>query len=41
MVKIYVNLIINGRRTIDDVPENLKEAVIAELKRRGYEVGED
>lgn len=38
MVKVYANLIINGRRTIDDVPESLKESVIQELKKRGYEL---
>ena len=38
MVKLYANLIINGRRTLDEVPENIKGAVIEELRRRGYEV---
>lgn len=27
MAKIYFNLIINGRKTIDDVPLKLREAV--------------
>lgn len=36
MVKIYANLIINKRRTIDTVPENLRKAVIEELRARGY-----
>lgn len=38
MVKVYVNLIINGRRTIDDVTEKngLREQVRAELVARGY-----
>lgn len=27
MAKIYFNLIINGRKTIDDVPQNLRLAV--------------
>lgn len=29
MVKSYVRLVKAGRRSIDDVPENLKEAVTA------------
>ena len=28
MVKIYANLIKKGLKTIDDVPENLKEEVL-------------
>lgn len=36
MVDLYVELIIKGRKTIDDVPSNLREAVEEELKRRGY-----
>ena len=31
MVQIYVNLIHKGLKTIDDVPEQLKEAVLALL----------
>lgn len=31
MVDVYVALIVKGRRTIDQVPENLKAAVQAEL----------
>lgn len=27
MAKVYFNLIINGRKTIDDVPKNLRLAV--------------
>ena len=27
MAKVYFNLIINGRKTIDDVPLKLREAV--------------
>ena len=27
MAKIYYNLIINGRKTLDDVPANLREEV--------------
>lgn len=32
MAKIYANLIKKGLKTIDDVPENLREAVEALLK---------
>ena len=39
MVKLYVNLIKAGRRTIDDVPSALREAVIAALEDEGYPVG--
>ena len=31
MAKIYANLIKKGRKTIDDVPENLREEVEALL----------
>lgn len=36
MVNVYVNLIINGRRTIESVPESLREQVREELVKRGY-----
>ena len=38
MAKVYANLIINGRRTIDDVTEKngLRDEVKAELIARGY-----
>lgn len=36
MAKIYATLIIKGRKTIDDVPEKLKEAVKEILIERGY-----
>jgi hypothetical protein len=36
MAKIYATLIIKGRKTIDDVPEKLKEAVKEILVERGY-----
>jgi len=41
MVKVYANLIIAKRRTIDTVPENLREAVIEELNLRGYDENGD
>lgn len=34
MVKIYVNLILNGLKTIDDVPAKLRLAVEMELQKR-------
>jgi hypothetical protein len=34
MSKIYANLIIKGLKTIDDVPEKLKEEVQALLNER-------
>jgi len=33
LVKIYVNLIINGRKTLADVPKKLQFAVETELER--------
>lgn len=35
MVKFYVNQILLGKITIDDVPEKYREAVRAELERVG------
>lgn len=37
MVSVYVTLIINNRRTIDQIPENLKDEVISELIAQGFE----
>lgn len=44
MIDLYVGLVIRGRRTCDVnnkdvklVPANLRDAVIAELKRQGYD----
>ncbi len=37
MHKIYAELIIKGLKTIDDVPDKLKEAVKQELIKRGRE----
>ena len=34
MVKIYVDLISRGLKTIEDVPERWREAVIAALEAR-------
>lgn len=37
MVNLFAKLIIDGRRTIDDVPAKIKDDVIARLKELGYE----
>lgn len=36
MAYVFATLIINGRKTIDDVPAHLKADVEAILKARGY-----
>jgi len=36
MVKVYADLIVKGKKTIDDVPAKLREAVIEELVNRGW-----
>lgn len=37
MVQIYVSLIIKGKKTIDQVPTTIREAVIAELAKQSSE----
>lgn len=37
MVNLFVTLIIKGKRTIDEVPTNLKEEVITKLNEPGYD----
>lgn len=37
MVALYVALIINGRRTFDQVPAKFKDAVRADLKALGLD----
>ena len=37
MVAIFSGLIAGGRRTIEDVPDNLKEHVLADLKTLGLD----
>lgn len=37
MVDVYVALIIRGRRTIDQVPANLQDAVLAVLNALGLD----
>ena len=36
MAYVFATLIINGRKTIDDVPEHIKADVEAILKAKGY-----
>lgn len=36
MAYVFATLIINGRKTIDDVPANLKADVEKILKAKGY-----
>lgn len=39
MVQVYVDLIIKGKKTIDDVPERIREQVRKALEDQGYDVG--
>lgn len=41
MAKVYAELIVKGKKTIDDVPANLKEAVIEILIEWGFIPGEE
>jgi len=36
-VTIFVSLIVGGRRTIEQVPDNLKDAVLADLNAMGLD----
>lgn len=36
MVKVYADLIMKGEKTIDQVPLKIRDAVLAELERRGW-----
>lgn len=38
MVNLYCTLIINKRRTIDQVPDNFKKLVEERLKELGYDL---
>ncbi len=38
MAAIYARLIIQGQKTLDDVPKQLKEQVLEILKENGYTV---
>lgn len=37
MVQVYVDLINKGKKTIDDVPERIREDVRRALEAEGYE----
>lgn len=37
MVELYTRLIINQRRTIDKVPEDMQPAVVERLRELGYD----
>lgn len=37
MINLYATLIRNKRRTIDQIPKNLRTAVIDKLKELGYD----
>lgn len=37
MIEIYCKLIINGRRSFERVPDDLKEAVTRRLSELGYD----
>ena len=37
LVKVYVNLILNGRKTLEDVPAKLRLAVETELEKHNEE----
>lgn len=48
MIDLYVGLVINGKRTCDEnnkkvrlVPKHLREDVISELKKQGYDKNGD
>lgn len=36
MAEVYANLIIKGKKTIDDVPDKLKDEVKEILTEKGY-----
>lgn len=38
MVQVYVDLILKGKKTIDDVPEQIREQVRKALEDQGYDV---
>lgn len=38
MVQVYVDLILKGKKTIDDVPERIREQVRKALGDQGYDV---
>lgn len=38
MVQVYVDLILKGKKMIDDVPERIREQVRKALEDQGYDV---
>lgn len=38
MVQVYVDLILKDKKTIDDVPERIREQVRKALEDQGYDV---
>ena len=40
MIELYCTLIIEKRRTFDEVPNTLKDGVEARLKELGYDINE-
>lgn len=38
MAKIYANLIVKGKKTLEDVPESIRSAVEAVLINMGYSI---
>ena len=38
MVQVYVDLILKGKKTIDDVPERIREQVRKALDDQGYDI---
>ena len=40
MARVFATLIVNGRKTLADVPERLKAEVEAILKEMGYDATE-
>lgn len=38
MVQVYVDLILKGKKTIDDVPKQIREQVRKALEDQGYDV---
>lgn len=41
MIELYCTLIINKRRTIDQIPEKFRQEVIEHLKKQGYDSNGD
>ena len=38
MAKIYANLIVKGKKTLEDVPESIRDAVEAVLVEMGHSI---